>query len=200
MQVDREGTFLADIFNFGLYEAESGAVGVNIEAKLVEIWDDGNKQWAAWSEYDMTAQGTIWIVKKDGTPNTKGAESLIRHAGWSGKCSDVIAGYWQPTRCQVVIKEDTYNDEKRYRIAFVNSADSTPGGGGNVSDSVAKALDAKYGSAFRALAGNAALNQPKQATKTDRPKPPPARSMDEAIARHDEANAAMAEAGDDIPY
>jgi hypothetical protein len=196
MQVDREGTFIADIYEYGLHEADSGAVGVNLKARLIDIWDEVNKEWVSWTEYEQEAEGCIWIVKKDKTANQKGAESLIRHAGWDGKCSTIIAGYWETTRCQVVIKADNYNDEKRFRIAFVNAFNATPGGGGNVDQDKAKALDVQYGSTFRALAGNAALNQPKQqANRKDRPASP------SRLQGTDEVNRALAEAADDkIPY
>lgn len=172
MECDREGTFRADIKEFSLYEAESGAVGVNLKATLTEAWNFDTREWLPWAEYGMEVEGCIYIVKKDGSPNTKAAESLIQFADWDGDINSIVSGGWQPSPCQLVIKKDTYKDEERFKIAFVNHFDSTPGGGGNVTADKARELADRHNSSFRALAADKKRNAAPVAKKGP-PAPPP---------------------------
>ena len=107
IQVDREGTFRAEIVEYRLLpKFESGAVGVSITARLLEIWaeEDGEGQWYDWAEYEMEASGLVTIVRKDGTLNQRSCESLMQHAGWDGDPMSIQTHTWQPTACQCLLK------------------------------------------------------------------------------------------------
>ena len=169
--VDRAGTFRGNIVEYGLKEVESGSVAVTLRVYLTAFWDDVNKTWMEWHEYDQEAHGDIWIVKKDKTLNQNAVNSLIRNAGWDGDIESVQNNKWQPTPVQVVVVEDTYNGETRLKISFINDHDRTPGGlGANMTPEKAKQLQMQFGSSLRALAGNAKRDsKPNGAPKT----PPP---------------------------
>lgn len=198
---DRAGSFKAEIIEYGIFEADSGAVSVNIVAKLLEMWD--GEQWQPW-DYDMEAEGGIWVVKKDGKLNDKSVESLMRYTGWNGDIESVVNKTWTPTRCQVVLNEDTYNGVTRYKISFVNGYDSTPGGKvGNVTPDKAKQLAGKYGSQLRALFGNVKRSTP--APSGDRPAPPPGKLPGVDSAKTRSANKQLSEAAagngdEEIPF
>lgn len=172
---DREGVFRAELLDYGLKEMESGSVAVSVHCKLTEIWDDQNKAWADWREYDMEAFGDVWIVKKDGTTNDKAAESLMRYAGWSGSLVAVSDGSWKPTPFQVTISKEVYKDQASFKIAFVNDYDRTPGGVmSNVTPDKVKALEARFGAPLRALSANVGRNKPRsQGNPLPMPPPPP---------------------------
>jgi hypothetical protein len=153
---DREGTFKAQIESYGLKEMETGSVAVAIRANLLECWS--GEGWDAWSEYQMDATGDLWIVKKDGTLNSSQVEALIKCAGWDGNLESITNETWKPTPCQVVVQRDDYKGQTRFRIAFINDIDRTPGAFGNVDAGKAKELQARHGAALRALAGNAKRN------------------------------------------
>lgn len=165
---DREGSFKARITGYGLKEFESGAVSVSLKADLLEFWD--GTQWQPWADYSMEAEGDVCIVKKDKTINQGAAESLINFAGWDGDIVSIGTEAWHPTNCVLVVKADTYKDQTRYRIAFVNDYNRTPGGMSNVDAAKVKELQARFGSQFRALAGNKQRNGTPPA---NRPAPPP---------------------------
>lgn len=183
--VDRAGTFRGNINEYGLKEAESGSVAVTIRVYLTEYWDDVNKTWMEWHEYDQEANGDIWIVKKDKTLNQFAADSLIKNAAWDGDIESIQNSKWHPTPIQVVVKEDTYNGETRLKIAFVNEHGRTPGGlGANMSPEKAKQLQAQFGASLRALAGNVKReSKPNGAPKAPPPRqyapPPPAKTGEE---------------------
>jgi hypothetical protein len=200
--IDREGTFRGVIVEYGLREMESGsrAVCVSICAQIHAKFD--GEEWEDWTSYDVEARGDVWVVKKDGTLNLRGSETLVKHAGWDGKFTSVVQGTWQPTPCQFVVKKDEYNDEIRYRIDFVNDFDRTPGEIGNVDAERAKALENQYGSQMRALFANARHGTSKPA-EGSKPSAPPA----PAPAKEQQANRVLQETAvetnpvaDEIPF
>jgi hypothetical protein len=170
MECDREGTFRAQITSYGLQDStKSQSVGIMIRASLLEIWN--GEAWEPWGDYLMEAEGTLWVIKSDGTPNTNSAESLCRYAGWDGTFESIANNTWQPTPCQVVIKEDSYKNETRYRIEFVNDLHRTPGQMSSVSPEKVRELSARHGSALRAIAGN--VHRGSAAPQASRPSAPP---------------------------
>lgn len=152
-KIDREGTFEAVIASVSITESKEGAVGVNILADIVK--DDKGEDWAP---YNMTAEGTFWIIKKDGTTNEMAAKQL-QAAKWNGSIVDANAGESPApmTPVQIVVKGEDYKGTTRYKIAFLNPPGSTGGPGGKVEDAKAKELQAKFGSKIRALMGGTAV-------------------------------------------
>ena len=175
---DRTGDFKAEIIEYGLREIEGRqSVCVPIRALLTEMWD--GEKWIDWREYQMAAEGDLWIGKSDGTANERQIESLIKYAGWDGSLPALVDGSWKPTPCQVQVQLDEYKDQKRYKISWLNPIDRTPGGGAlsNVDDSKVKALEARFGSTLRALSGNVRRNQAPAASKPSAPPKPPANAQ-----------------------
>jgi hypothetical protein len=171
-QCDRAGQFKGDITEYGLrqMQAPSQAVCVPIKVLLTEWWDGA--QWVDWRSYGMEAQGDIWIGKKDGAVNEKQIEALVKCAGWDGNLASLVDGSWTPTPCQVAVEEDSYNDQTRFRISWLNPLDRTPGGGSlsNVDETNVKALEARFGSPSRAIVAAAKRNA---APTTGKPPAPP---------------------------
>lgn len=193
IDADRAGNFRAEIMDYGLWEPTTGgAVAVQVRAVLTEIWD--GEAWQPWRQYNMIAKGNIWVIKKDGTLNEKSVESLIKATGWGGDIESVVQGAWAPTPCQVVLNEETYKEEVRYVVSFVNEFDRKPGGGMNtVTGDRAKELQARFGSPLRALAGNVKRNAAPTGSKP--PEPP------RGVTRQQTQAGAAANAVDDgIPF
>ncbi len=152
--VDRAGQFRGVITEYGLKEMDSGAVAVSIKARLDQIWT--GEEWQDWSEYGMEAQGDVWIIGKDGKPSERAANSLIEFAGWDGNLLSIAQEGWKPTPSQFAIKDEEYKGKTYHRIAFVNDHDRVPGGNlSNIDEKKAKTLQDRFGSAFKAIAGNA---------------------------------------------
>ena len=216
--IDRPGTFRGRITEYGLVEASSDgnsrSQGVSIKAVLTAAWNQENQDWDDWSEYDVEAAGVVNIVRRDGTVNQGGVESLIKYAGWNGNLESLIDDSWQPTDCQFTIKEEGPNDyhkETVYRLAFVNDFNRVPGQVGNVTAERAKELQNQYGAQFRALAGNAVRNavaapqgKPKMPSTRKRPPVQPIKRDANLDRDIDAANAELdkdaKDQGDDIPF
>lgn len=197
--VERTGQFRALITDYGLTESKDGAVGIAIKARLLEWFDPtgqgdgGAGAWAPWEQYEMEAEGVLWVVKKNGEINELAAKSLVAHANWDGNLLSITNGAWQPTQCQVSVEKDTYKNETRFRIGFVNDYHRNPLGMSSVGMDKASELQARFGSSLRAIAGNAKRNVPPQngqppappapaatpAPVADLPPPPPGRSYED---------------------
>ncbi len=172
MWVDRAGTFRAEIFEYGLDEKDSGSVALSVKATLTEMWNQETGEWESWEQYSQEAMGDIYIIKKDKTPNVKAIESVVKCAGWDGRCQSIADKSWEPTPCQVSVKENTYEGNTRYRIEFINEFDRVPGGNvGNVDADKAKALDTQFGSSFRAIVGNLKKSKPAEGSRPAAPPP-----------------------------
>ncbi len=172
--VDREGQFRGEITEYGLREADSGAVGVSFNVKLTAMWNREIDEWEDWFAYEMEAPGCVWIVGKDGKINQRGADSLIKFAGWNGDIESITAQTWAPTPIAVVVKAEEYKGVTTNKVAFVNDWNRTPGAIGNVGQEKARELQTRFGSQFRALAGNVQRSSPPPASRPA-PPPPPAR-------------------------
>jgi hypothetical protein len=124
--------------------------------------------------------------------NEKQIEALVKCAGWDGNLSSLVDGSWTPTPLQVSVEEDTYKEQTRYRIAWLNPVDRTPGGGSlsNIDTSNVKALEARFGSPIRAIVGSAKRNA---APTTGKPPAPPKPAARQPVP-------AGAGAGDEIPF
>ena len=188
--IQQAGNYRGRIVGYGLFEAESGAVAINIRGSIDEVWHES--QWADYSEYDLYADGAVWIIKKDGSIHQKAVENLIRATGWDGSLPSIQNQDWDPRPCAFVINPDEYNGETRFKIAFINEYDSTPGGMGQVDDKKLSELESRFGSSLRALAGNAKRNN-KSETKDKPSKPAPAENLEPA-------GVGAVESGDNIPF
>ena len=180
--INREGTFRARITDYLLHKAESGSQSIGITVAIDEIWHEG--EWWDWREHDVEAFGWLCVVKKNRELHLRTVESLCHHAGWDGSFTSIAEKNWDPRPVQVVIKQNVYQGETRYSIAWVNSYDSTPSGGGNLTDDEVKELETTYGAQMRALAGSAKhaeapAPEAKPKRRGAKPKPPAAEAVEE---------------------
>jgi hypothetical protein len=168
MPLNEAGVFRGRITRYGLNEAESGARSVYLEVRVEEAWDAASGEWVDWRGHEIETSGDIWIVKKNGQLNERQVRALIECAGWDGDLLSIAEGTWRPRPVQVVVGEDTYRDQTRYRINWINDYDRQPGGG-NVDRDAAKELQKRYGSQLRAMAGNAKRNGPPETSAQPSP-------------------------------
>lgn len=169
-EITQEGIFRGRIIQYGLDRFDSGATAVYIKVRIDEILTDG--EWYDWREHEIEALGKVFIIDKKGSLLERGCRSLIEYAGWDGNIPTIGNGEWEPTPVQITVAAETYKDETRYQIKWVNDYDRMPGGG-NVSKDDAVALQQQYGSALRALAGDSKRNAAPVSGGPSKPKAAP---------------------------
>jgi hypothetical protein len=158
-ELEWSGTCRGQITEYALAEMKTGAVAINLTARVTEYWDEETGEWKDCSTGDLETGGPVWIILKNGNINQPAAESLMKHAGWDGDLTSIENQRWEPTPCAFVVKIDNYNDEVRYRIGYINAFEAIPSGGSTaVSVDRITALQAQYGPQLRALAGSIEMN------------------------------------------
>lgn len=179
--MDRAGAFRGQFHEYGMKEERSGALAVVVRMVVQEMWDHARQAWIDWAQYDMEVVGYLYIIKKDGTLSQGKIKELTQHAGWNGDIDSLGGGLWSPTLCQVEVKEEEYDGNVQYRIAWIHAYDSTPGAVGNVSAERAKELQTQFGSQVRALVGSTTRNAtapagkpPTRYSEPAKPEGPPA--------------------------
>ena len=152
-KLDRAGTFKARPVAMGLQNAkESKSVAVWIEFQIIAQQE--NEGWTDWSGYeDHAIVGYFWIVKKDGSVNTRTVENLAEVLDWDGN-PDTIMGDPPDIPVQITVAEDTYNGKTSLKVQWFNPVDYQ-GGIVSASPEQVKAINAQFGSLLRAAAGAA---------------------------------------------
>ena len=155
-QLDREGRFRVTPAFAMLREAQSGAVGIQIDFKIVADWT--GEEWRSWEGYDeYEVEGTFWVIKKDGGVNQSAVDQLTQVLGWSGSLDDLT--FNTATVVQVAVKAETYNEFTSYRASWLYPADADPLGG-QVNDQRTSELQTRFGSLLRAAAGSTSAPAP----------------------------------------
>jgi hypothetical protein len=152
---------------------DSQSVATVFDFTILEMWDESSQNWVIWAQYGQTIRGFPNIIGRNGEPNVKGIESLIKATGWSGNVEELVEGTgWKPKPCQITVENQTYEGKTALKVAWINDWNSEGGGGPKTADAGSvKALALKYGAKMRAIAGNLARNMPPTAPKPSAPPP-----------------------------
>lgn len=164
--IDREGLFRGTVKDYQVKQHPSGTVGLHFVISVDEAWN--GVAWEDWRQYDLEATGEQFVIKKDGSVNTKTVESLVGAMGWDGSFISVANKTWIPRPAQFSVKADEWNGKAQFRLAYVNAWDHSKRNESHVEVDAA-ALDARFGSQIRALASS----QTRNAAVPSRPLPPP---------------------------
>jgi len=170
VEVNQAGTYRGRITEYSFYAAKSGAVAINITARVHEIWGEDEGDWLRYpDDAEVIARGAIWIIKKDSTLHAAQVEALCQHCAWDGSLDSIGAQTWRPSACSFVVEEDDYNNASRFRVAWINAWNAAPGGKtqSNIDAEGIKALALKHSSALKAIAANAKRNAAPAPASTD---------------------------------
>lgn len=171
-ELDQEGRFRGQITSYSLFESDkddSQSVGIRIVVLIDSIFQDG--AWHDWSQYQLITSGLINVIKRDGKVNERQVQSLMEHAGWSGRFDAIHENTWKPDPISVTVQKDTYNGDVSYRINWINPYESASSG--SSSSESASELDKKFGSIMRVFEKNITRNELKPIGKPVNPPAPP---------------------------
>lgn len=125
IQLERAGIFKARPMAWGLQKSDqTQSVAVGIEFAIVAMLDNG--AWQDWTQYEEhTITGYFYVVKRDGTINTRTVENLVQALGWNGDLSSVLAP--PPDRVvQITVNAEEYEGKIRHKVQWINPEDYTP--------------------------------------------------------------------------
>jgi len=160
----KDGTFKAQILEWGV--KTDGTPAFVAKFDLLEHWN-GTDWDPAGGDYQIT--GYFYPVKKDGSINEGGYNSLRESLGWDGgSWASLEGGDYSKTEVQVVLGFEEYKGQQKIKVQYMNPIDRTPGGPGvgKADPQAIRSLDAQFGSKFRAQSGTAPA-----ATRTAAPAP-----------------------------
>jgi hypothetical protein len=180
--VDRPGDFRGVVEEYGVRKTDkSKSVGVNILMRITEMYDHDAQEWVGW-DYQHHVYGTIWVIKKDGTPNDNGVKSAVEALDWDGSFTSLSAKTWKPAPCSFSVVEKEYQGSTSLEISFFNEYDRVPGGGmKQLDENEVKAIQAQYGSPLRGLAAQFKRNKTVPAAGSKPAAPPPAKRQPEPV-------------------
>jgi hypothetical protein len=165
--IDRDGRFRGKVSDARIRKADSGAVGLELDVLIDEMFADG--EWHDWREYQVTARGTLWLIKKDGSLNEMANETARDTLGWGGDPTDLEPSGFKPV--SIVVEGEEYKGNVKHKIKWFNGYNET-GTGGGASESEIKDILGVHGSKFRAFYG-APAGATATAPPKSRPAPPP---------------------------
>jgi hypothetical protein len=168
---DRAGTFRAIIRQSGFQSNDAtGSAGFTYEAFLTEWYSTQEDKWHDCSDQDFAITGYLNLVKRDGSVNERGRNTLIEVFGWDGADFNWFATMSDANpRCQLVVEYEEYKGKQVPKPQWINPADAKPGGlFKKASATEISAAASKFGAKFRSLGTVAKVTPPKS--------PPPAPS------------------------
>jgi len=159
------GRYQARPTSWSIYESQnSESRGISIQYQCTLRLDVERDEYVPTEGPPKGAEGTVWIIGRDGTPNQRGIRDLARVFGWNGDLEQFAADSgWRPKDCEITVVEEEYNGKKRLKVAWINELGSK----GRTKDT-AKRLMSAYGDTFKRLISEpAAIAQPEPPTTLD---------------------------------
>jgi len=148
--MDRAGTFKAKPVYWGLNRYDTGSIAVSMKFEILSQLEDDI--WNSWETYAPVAVwGKFFIVKKDGTINTRTVEDLAKATGWNGDPTAVGAGEAPDCIVQLTVEPNEYKGVTTYEAQWINP-DGYVHQGGGMSEGDLSDIQVRYGSLLRAAA------------------------------------------------
>lgn len=152
MNVDRTGTFRAVVVENGVGEtSKNGYPQFIVNARLLELWDEDEKAWHPWEEYQQDVDcylilfGMVGKKKEFGTTLTY--DQVCKVFDWNGNDFQDLAADKAGIKFQVRIDDNdpAYADKTPFQVGWVDTYDAEPGRKIKKLDAAElKTLNAKY--------------------------------------------------------
>lgn len=162
--VDRTGTFRAEVVDSGLGETrKAGYPQFNVNAKLIEYYDENIEKWVDWSEYGQDVDCRLYLVglvgKKKELGTTLTYDQVCKVFDWDGADLQELADPKVGVKFQVRIKDNDpeYADRAPFVVNWIDVYDADPKRTvTKCTPEEIKGLQAKYAALLKAKAKPAA--------------------------------------------
>ena len=160
--IDRVGTFRGYPVSSGMGASSGGFPQFLAKLEAAEYWDAENEEWMDWTQYEereITAY--LVLMGKEGKP-FKHCGQLMKALGWSGRTfAELNDTDYSEVPIQFRVEENTYKDNTRLQVAWVDHADAVPGRTVEKLDATGvKKLDAQFAKGLKALGGGPVISKP----------------------------------------
>lgn len=159
-QPDRTGFFRVQPTIASVRESKiKKSIGVEVVFRILEWWDESNKAWVDWREYEpYEVTGCYWVISGKGEPNRVAIEFLGRGLGWRGDLREFSQAdiQWPACVCSVKQREFEKRDGSKGSAKEANMLqryDWAPQAFAVEASTIDNAMN-MHGSAIRALIGN----------------------------------------------
>jgi hypothetical protein len=143
-KIDRASTFRGVVLEKAVGQTKkSQCPQLIVKLKAVEIFDEEEKIWVDYAEYDQSITGHLVLFGKDGK-STLNCQQIQKVFGWTGKSFAELDSIESPVGVQFRVSEDEYEGESRLNVSWIDVYDAEPGGIKKLSPDDLKGLDAKY--------------------------------------------------------
>jgi hypothetical protein len=174
MNVDRAGTFRAEVVDNGLGETKKSSLPQFIvNAKLTEYYDEDTETWVSWEEYGQEIDAYLCLFgmvgKKKELGTTLNYDQVCKVFNWDGADLQELAESKAGIKFQVRIEENDpeYADKTPYQVTWIDEYDANPSRKIKKLDKEEiKGLQAKYAALLKAKSKPAA---PAKADKKPEP-------------------------------
>lgn len=178
MRVDRTGTFKVAPLEYGVAKTQNGFPTFNVKAKLLAFYDEQEKEWIDWQDYDMEATAFLCLFGyKKGTTDlqpTLNHTQVMNVFGWNGESfAELANGNYDDLvfQMRIVNNDPEYADKNPFVVGFIDVEDAEPGNTIKKLDADGvKDLDKQFAALLKKSGkGKTAASAP----KTEKPKVPP---------------------------
>lgn len=179
MNLDRQGTFRAEIKQWGVRRGKgaSKSVGITMKFLILDQYhpDEEDQKWESWDQYEEAfCWGTWYVLDSKGVENQTNVTQLGDSIDWDGNFAIFDGEPPSGMIVQIQVKQETYEGQIQHKASWMSPADATPGSGGGITgvldSSALKSLNTQYGPKMRALL---AKRGGKNGEKKPAPKPTP---------------------------
>jgi len=143
-KIDRASTFRGAVLEKAVGQTKkSQCPQLIVKLKAAEIFDEEEKIWVDYAEYDQGITGYLVLFGKDGK-STLTCQQTQKVFDWTGKSFAELDSIESPAGLQFRVSEDEYEGETRLNVSWIDVYDAEPGGIKKLSPDDLKSLDAKY--------------------------------------------------------
>jgi len=150
-QIDRAGTFRGNIVEHAVSTTTNGFPQFVCKLIATEIWDEDEKIWVDWSEYDVN-EITAYLVLFGSAGETLNCQQIKKALNWDGlSFLGLDAGDYSEVKIQFRVVEHTYEEKTRLQVEWIDEYDAAPGSVVRKLDPAEiRKLDAKYAQYLKA--------------------------------------------------
>lgn len=184
--ISYSGSYRGDVVEHAVNLSSGGHPQLQITISGLEMYDQDEKAWKDYSQYDVGSTGYMILAGKDGKA-TKNAEQVMKVFKWDGMSfAGLDAMPLEGMKVQFRIADETYEGKTRQKMVWIDDYDAKPSTGlGSIEKldtNKLAALDKQFAGTLKGLTGGKIATA--KAPSTPPTPPAPRKAVAKAPATH----------------